>query len=256
MNRRWITIAMRGVWAPLAIVGLAAPVLLGLGGCSSTKKAFKPSVAQQVEVGQKAATEVPKQYKVVTGAAKDRVQRIGAKLVSALPAAERDRWKFQFNVVEDKELNAFALPGGPIYLFTGLLNKMNDDSEVAAVLGHEMAHVYKQHWAEQVAEDQQRSAGLLVLLGALDADKGWYTAADVLNTVVGLRYSRKHEDEADREGLYNMVAAGYNPQGMVELFRTLETGGGGSTPAFLRSHPITSDRIKKTQERIAAMEKP
>lgn len=245
-SRRW-------AMARWAVLFAMVPALTGLSGCGATKKAFKPSVAQQKEIGQKAAQEVPKEYKLVTGAPLNRVQGVGRKLVNALPAADRDKWDYQFSVIESKEINAFALPGGPIYLFTGLLNRMETDDEVAAVLAHELAHVYREHWAEQVASDQQRSAGLSVLLGALDADKGWYTAAGVLNTVVGLKYSRSDEDDSDEKGLNNMVAAGYNPNGMLALFRTLSEAGSGGTPEFLRSHPMTSDRLKRTEDRIAKM---
>lgn len=229
-----------------------APGLVGLSGCGATKKAFKPSAAQQREIGQEAAKEIPKQYRLVTGAPLNRVQSIGRRLVEALPA-KRQGWDYQFSVIESKELNAFALPGGPIYLYTGLLNQMKSDDEVAAVLSHELAHIYREHWAEQVASDQQRAAGLTIVLGALDADKGWYTAADLANVIAGLRYSRKDEDESDKYGLENMVAAGFKPQGMLDLFRTLAQSGNGGTPAFLRSHPMTSDRIKRTEERIAKL---
>lgn len=246
-SRRW-------AMARWAVMFAMVPGLVSLSGCGATKKAFKPSVAQQKEIGQKAAQEVPKEYKLVSGAPLARVQSVGQKLVNALPAAERQRWNYQFSVIESDQINAFALPGGPIYLFTGLLNRMETNAEVAAVLAHEMAHVYQEHWAEQVASDQQRSAGLTVLLGALDADRGWYTAAGVLNTVVGLKYSRGDEDDSDEKGLNNMVAAGFNPNGMLSLFRTLaEGGGGGSTPEFLRSHPMTNDRIKRTEDRIAKL---
>jgi predicted Zn-dependent protease len=232
----------------------ALPAAVGLSGCSSTKKMFKPSVEQQKQVGDQAAKEVTQQYKVVSGPDADRVRRVGERLVSKLPADIRQTWSFDFNVVDSKDVNAFALPGGHTYVFTGLLSRMKTDDEIAAVLGHEMAHVYEQHWAEQVAADQERSAGLSVLLGALNADKGWYTAAGVLNTVVNLRYSRKDEDEADADGLQNMYNAGFDPNGMLQLFQTLQqASGSGGTPAFLSDHPLTSERIKRTEERIAKL---
>jgi predicted Zn-dependent protease len=231
------------------------PAVAGVTGCSKSKDLFRPSDSQQKEVGAKAAEQVAKEYKIIGGAPKDRVQAVGSRLVAALPDKERTTWNYQFNVIESKEINAFALPGGPIYIFTGLLNKLTEDDELAGVLGHEMTHVHGEHWANQVAADQERVAGLSILLGATGASNAAYTAAGVVNSLVNLRYSRKDEDQADEGGLETMVAAGYDPRGMLKLFKVLEeAGGGGSTPAFLLDHPLTQDRIRHTEERIAKIE--
>jgi predicted Zn-dependent protease len=243
--------ARRRVWL---IAALGVAVTGAVTGCSKSKDMFKPSVSQQKEVGQKAAVEVTKEYKVVTGAPSDRVKKVGARLVAALPEKDRATWDYQFSVVESKDINAFALPGGPMFIFTGLLDKLTNDDQLAAVMGHEMTHVRKEHWANQVAADQERVAGLSILLGATKAGDAAYTAAGVVNSLVNLRYSRKDEDEADEGGLNNMVAAGYDPQGMLQLFKILQSAeGGGGTPAFLQDHPLTEDRIKHTEERIAKM---
>lgn len=244
-------LARRMRWLCLAAF---LPVLVGVSGCSKSRDLFRPSVSNQKEVGQKAAQQVAQEYKIVGGDAAARVQKVGARLVAALPEDERKTWNFQFNAIDSKEINAFALPGGPIYIFTGLLDKLTNDDELAGVLGHEMTHVYDEHWANQVAADQERVAGLSILLGATKASNAAYTAASVVNSLVNLRYSRKEEDQADEGGLNLMVKAGYDPNGMLQLFKVLEeAGGSGGTPAFLMDHPLTSDRIRKTEERIAKM---
>jgi predicted Zn-dependent protease len=102
-----------------------------------------------------------------------------------------------------------------------------------------------------VAAQAKRQLGLSVLLGATRASGAWRQIAGLADSLLNLRYSRKDEDQADEGGLKNMVAAGFNPKGMLDLFHTLQAAGGeGGTPAFLRDHPLTQDRIRHTEERI------
>ncbi|HEY3411574.1 MAG TPA: M48 family metalloprotease [Armatimonadota bacterium] len=234
---------------------LAVVVLAGLAtGCSSSSSLFKPSVADQKKLGDQAAVDLEKQSKMVAGPRLARVEHVGQRLVNALPSNDRKTWDFRFHVIDSKEVNAFALPGGNMFIYTGLLDRIKTDDELAAVMGHEMTHVRKEHWANMAAKDQERSAGLGILLGVTRASRDWYNVAGVANSLVNLRYSRKDEDQADEGGLNNMVAAGYRPSGMLDLFHTLEVAAReGSTPTFLRDHPLTSTRIAKTKQRIARM---
>lgn len=240
-------------------LGLGLGLLAGtalLPGCQSAdaRDIFQPSVADQKKIGAEAAKEVAQRYKIVKDNRADRFQKIGARLTAALQGQSKKQWDYKFNVIESKEVNAFALPGGPIYIYTGLLERLETDDKLAAVTAHEMAHVYGEHWARQVAAQQKRQAGLAVLLGVANADKTWYDVAGVVDGVVGLKYSRKDENNSDADGLTNMVAAGYNPRGMVGLFQELQAASGSSSmPGFLRSHPDTNERIRKTEERIAKM---
>jgi predicted Zn-dependent protease len=244
---------MRGSRFLLTIAGLATVVL---GGCSKPGGMFKPSIAQQKKLGDQAAGDFSKKYKFATGEKLARVERVGARLANALTPEDRKTWDYRFHVIEDKEVNAFAVPGGNVYIYTGLLDRIKTDDELAAVLGHEMTHVRAQHWAQQVASNQERSTALSVVLGVAKAGNVAYTAADVVNNLADLRYSRKDEDEADEGGFYNMVDAGFDPHGMLDLFQILKDAAGkGGTPVYLRDHPMTDARIKKTQERIAALKK-
>ncbi len=213
---------------------------------------FRPSVADQKRLGAQAAQDVLKKYETVTDSRAKSFGTIGAKLVAALPAADRNKWDYNFHVISSKEVNAFAVPGGNMFMFTGLMDRVKSDAELAAVTGHEMTHVRKEHWAKAAASQKKRELGLGVLLGLTHASSGWQEVAGLSNTFLSLRYSRGEEDEADAGGLQNMVAAGYDPQGMIDLFRTLQSVSGGKNegPAFLRDHPLTADRIKKTQQRI------
>jgi len=216
---------------------------------------FTPSVSDQKKVGLQAADQVLKKYHEINDSRARHFREIGAKLVGALNQKDRKTWDYDFHVLDSKEINAFALPGGPMFMFTGLMDRVHSDDELAAVTGHEMTHVRKQHWAHAAAKQQERSIGLGLLLGISRAGKTWQYLAGAADTVIGLRYSRGEEDEADAGGLQNMVDAGYDPHGMLDLFHTLQTASGnrGEAPAFLSDHPLTGDRIKKTQQRIDNM---
>jgi predicted Zn-dependent protease len=248
-GRRYALRALGGVGA--ATLLMAAPLQQ-----ARARNILMPSVQDQKKLGADAAKDVEKQYKTVGGAKLQRVEKVGRKLVAALNKKDRTTWDYRFRVLNSKDINAFALPGGNMYIFTGLLDRLQNDNELAAVMAHEITHVRQEHWAKAATASQMRSLGLLAILGVTKADKGWYNAAGVVNSLVDLRYSRADEDEADRGGLNNMVAAHYNPQGMLQLFQVLNSAGGeGNTPTFLRDHPLTQDRIRKTQERIAALKK-
>jgi predicted Zn-dependent protease len=239
----------------LAIGGLTAAALPLLRS-EAEADIFTPSVADQKRLGAQAAAQVMQKYRVVKDERARRFDRVGRRLVNALSPQDRNTWDYRFRVIESKEVNAFALPGGNMFMFTGLMDRIGSDDELAAVTGHEMTHVRKQHWAKSVANQQKRDLGLSILLGLTHANSTWQTLAGVGDTLFTLKYSRSEEDEADAGGLENMVAAGYDPHGMLDLFHTLQTASpGGSPPEFLSDHPLTSDRIKRTQERIDALDK-
>jgi len=236
---------------------VAGSAVAALAGTEQPSRAdfLMPSVSQQKKAGQQAAQQILQKYHEVKGERARHFEQIGNNLVDALPQKDRTTWDYQFHVLDSKEINAFALPGGPMFMFTGLMDRVHSDDELAAVTGHEMTHVRKQHWAKAAAKQQERSIGLGVLLGLTRAGQGWQFVAGAANTIIGLKYSRSEEDEADAGGLQNMVDAGYDPHGMLDLFHTLQTssGKGGGLPAFLSDHPLTSERIKKTQQRIDAL---
>lgn len=211
---------------------------------------FRPSAADQKKLGAQAAADVLKKYREVKDERARRFRSVGDDLVSSLNSKERGPWDYSFRVIESKELNAFALPGGPMFMFTGLLDRIEEDDELAAVTGHEMAHVRREHWARQVEKSSKQRLGLGILLGFIGANKTWRDVAGIGSSLLELQYSRGDENQADTDGFDNMVAAGYDPNGMLDLFRTLQSAGGGGGPEFLRSHPLTKDRISRTQERI------
>ena len=237
--------------AGLALAPLLLPTPAEAGGLFAA-----PSADDQKKVGQQAAQQVLQKYPEVHDARARHFNQIGQRLVRALPSSDRSDWDFNFHVLESEEVNAFALPGGPMFMFTGLYKILSTDDALAGVTGHEMTHVRKQHWAKAAAQQQERQAGLGLLLGIFHAGRAAQTIAGLADTAIGKKYSRGEEDQADQGGLDNMVAAGYNPQGMIQLFQALEkvSGNGGSIGGdFLSDHPLTSARIDHAQQRIAAM---
>ncbi len=241
--------------AALAGVGLAALPLLTPAEAHAGGLFAAPSPDQQKQVGQQAAQQILQKYKEVFDDRAKHFNVIGQRLVSALPASDRNTWDFKFHVLDSKEVNAFALPGGPMFMFTGLYKILSTDDALAGVTGHEMTHVRKQHWAQAQAKNQERNALIVLGLSLFHAGRTAQTIAGLANSAIGLKFSRGEEDQADEGGLNNMVAAGYNPEGMIQLFQALEkaSGGGGGMPAFLSDHPLTSDRIDKAKQRIAGL---
>lgn len=238
----------------LAGAGLvAAPLLLTPQAAEAGGLFAAPSADQQKQVGREAAQQIRQKYREVFDGRARHFNDIGRRLVSSLPSEDQRTWDFNFHVLDSKEVNAFALPGGPMFMFTGLYEKLTTDDALAAVTGHEMTHVRKQHWAKAYAKEQERNTLLVLGLSLFKAGRAAQTIASLASSAISLKFSRGEESEADMGGLDNMVASGFNPEGMILLFQTLErvSGNGGGMPAFLSDHPLTSDRIRAAQQRIA-----
>lgn len=213
---------------------------------------FMPSVADQIKLGDQAAVQTEQQYRVLHNNRSDQMERVGARLLQGL-GRDRGPWHWNFHLIDSKEVNAFALPGGNLFFFSGLMDQLNSDDQVAAVMGHEMTHVRKQHWAHMQADSQKRQLGILVLLGLAHANNNIRSLASLGDSLYNLKYSRTDEEQADLGGLQDMRASGYNPNGMIELFKVLQRSGGGGTPEFLSDHPLTGHRIAAARKVIARM---
>lgn len=257
-RRRFITKSL------LASAGLlvAAPMLLmpdeaeAAGGGGQFFSTPKPD--DQKKLGREAAAQVLQKYKEVKDSRARHFSEIGAKLVNSLSPDDQKKWDYNFHVLDSKEINAFALPGGPMFMFTGLYERMESDDALAAVTGHEMTHVRKEHWAKAYAKSQQRQTLLGIGISIFKVGRAGQTAAGLYDSAVSNKFSRKEEDEADEGGLNDLIGAGYNPSGMLSLFKTLQSvsGNGGSIGGdFFSNHPLTSARIKHAQERIVKMTK-
>jgi predicted Zn-dependent protease len=235
----------------LALAVLTSAVLLS--GASADP--FKPSKADQLKLGKQAAAEIRQKERVLP-ASDPRVQlvrRVGRDLLSTFHDKDQP-WEYSFDVIDSKEVNAFALPGGPIFFYTGLLDRMKYEDEVAAVMAHELIHVRREHWAYQQRDANKANIGFL-LGGLFGVKRDTLRAGALLYTTMSeLPFSRKHENESDAFGFETMVKAGYNPEGMVLMFETLKSASrGGKPPEFLSTHPDDGNRIKNTKARISAV---
>jgi hypothetical protein len=163
-------------------------------------------------------------------------------------------WPFEFHVVAQKEINAFALPGGEMFVNEGTITAGANEAQLAGVMAHEMSHVYMQHSAKQM-EKAHLTQSLAGLAGAILGNKGgtWGTlgqvGAQVGAGMVMLKYSRSDEAQADEVGAMILHRAGYNPQAMADFFKTLEAQG-GSGPQFLSDHPNPGNREAAIQKEV------
>lgn len=242
---------MGRTWLPLALtasVCFATP---------ATADLFKPGIQDQIKLGQRAAAQVREEEKILpdTDPRVIELRRIGRELVALIPAEEREKkpFAYTFDVIDSKEINAFALPGGPIFFYSGLLDQLDSEDQVAGIVGHELTHIRNQHWASAYADNQKRKLGILLILTLVGANNSIFDLAGVTDTLLfTLPYSRKHETESDRIGYDLVVEAEYSPQGMADVFRLLkEKGGSSRTPEWLNSHPDADRRIGQIENRIA-----
>jgi len=190
------------------------------------------------------------------------VRQVGAQLSNVLEReGQGPRFDYQFKVVNDDVINAFALPGGFIYVHRGLLAKIDNESELAGVLAHEIGHSWAHHGARQWSKMVLISGIIIAVEESIpDKHKKWKAVAQVAGgfTLVftQLKYSRDMEREADFIGVHLMTESGYNPDGMVTLFQKFDTLKKGNPSAFQRffsTHPTPLERIKNTESEINAI---
>lgn len=203
------------------------------------------------EIGAAAAAEIDRQVKVVGNAdAQETMQRFGMALVRASEQVSGPTgFAWRFRVVEDSTINAFALPGGYVYVHTALIQRADDAAELGGVIGHEIAHAILRHGAEQ--QEKRQIGGAVITAVCLFT--GWCdggmarVAIDVGATAVFSKFSRTDELQADSAGVYYAKAAGLDPRGVTRFFRKLEADREGSPSVlqFLSTHPMESDRIAR-----------
>ncbi len=177
------------------------------------------------------------------------VNSVGDRLIKN-STAQKSPYPFEFHLLKDpKTINAFALPGGQVFVTAALLSRMNSEAQLAAVLGHEIGHVVGRHGAEHLAKQNLGSSLVnavgIVSSGGNDGGQGAATIAGAVNRLVDLRYGRKDESESDRLGLQFMTQAGYSPVGILQVMKILAAAGRGSRqPEFLTSHPDPGNRFE------------
>ena len=244
-------------------------VWLVVSSCSSSSQVAKdilpsmsgPSEDEEVRISREFRREARKQLKFVTNPEVERyIDRIGQRILSTMGPQPFD---YRFFVIQDDQLNAFAVPGGSIFFFTGLIEKTKTTSEVAGVLGHEITHVKGHHMARQSGPDAISLLGLLgaFLLARTGSGSGGQAAGAVGQAIAATRqiaYSRQLEMEADTLGVRYMSAAGFDPKGSLGFLKTLDQERALNPidfPAYMMTHPVTQERIANTELVIRSLGK-
>ena len=207
------------------------------------------SIDQEIQLGRQGVAEVEKQLKLLPPdhPMSKFISQLGQSLAAKAPGY---KFPYTFKVVREKSINAFALPGGPIYVHTGLIDAASE-SQLAAVMGHEISHVVMRHSTRQASRAMKAQIPLAILGGVLGAGVGGWAGAlgqmgiSLTAGSVMMKYSRDAETESDMVGAQIMYDAGYNPEAAVSFFQKLkEQSGGSSGPQFLASHPDPGNRAQ------------
>jgi predicted Zn-dependent protease len=183
----------------------------------------------------------------------ERLRRMATRMIPHTAVFRKDApdWKWEVNVITSPEVNAWCMPGGKIAFYTGILEKLQlTDDEVAAVMGHEIAHALREHGRERASQQLATSVGASAVGAALGLGKGGADLVGVIGQVTFLLpYSRLHETEGDRIGVELAARAGYDPRAAISLWQKMaKISGGNKPPALLSTHPSNEERIKDLGE--------
>lgn len=229
-------------------VSLGGASALGLAGCASV------SQQQEVQMGQQYAQQINQQLPIVRDPESNRyINVLGDSLARVTPRADLD---WQFFIVDSPEVNAFAVPGGFIYVNRGLIERAQTMNEVAGVLGHEIGHVVRRHSIKQMEQQQKGQIGVTlvcVLTPNVCNNQVGATAINAAGGAIFARFSRQDEAEADEEGVVFTTRAGIDPRGIPSMFRILldeRAQRPAGVAAWFATHPLEESRIAATEAQI------
>lgn len=225
------------------------------------KQRVAVSPQQEIALGLQAAPELTQQFGGLSPNEDGQrlVDRVGGRLVQQ-SIARNSPWRFEFHLLDDdRTVNAFALPGGQVFVTTALAGRFRTEGELAGVLGHEIGHVIARHGAEHIAK-QQLTQGLTgaAVMASYDpnnpSSRGSAAVAAAIGQLVTMRFGRNDELESDQLGVRLMAEAGYDPRSMVRVMQVLkQAGGGGRQPEFFSTHPNPDRRVERIEKAIAAV---
>jgi Zn-dependent protease with chaperone function len=231
------------------VIALTATTVAAQTKVTAPKNKYTPQ--QDVQIGQEAAAEVRQQYPIITD---DQVEsyldRLGDRLVEAAPRELNNPvFKYSFTPVNLKDINAFALPGGPMFVNRGMIEAARGEGEVAGVMAHELAHVLLRHGTANATKQQGFQIGALAgaIAGAVIGGGLGQVISQGSQFGLGtwlMKYSREYEKQADLVGAQIMARAGYDPRELAHMFETIAKQGGGSPPQWLSSHPNPGNRTQ------------
>jgi len=213
---------------------------------------YKPT--DDVKVGRQAAAEVEQQMPILNDSdATSYLSRVGQRLVNSIPPEfQHPEFQYYFKIVNARDINAFALPGGPMYVNRGMIEAAHNEGEMAGVMAHELSHVALRHGTAQASKAQKYGllAGILGIGGQILGGPAG-AAAQIAGQGVGvyfLKFSREYETEADILGAQIMARAGYNPEDLANMFKTIEQQSGGGGGGFLSDHPSPANRYARINQ--------
>lgn len=233
--------------------------LLFLSGCATyynpvTKKQEYTLYTEQDEIDMGIAIDkkIQKDMKIVP--TPERIKRIGEKIAKV---SDRPELKYTFRVIKGKDVNAFSIPGGFVYIFTGLLEKTDSDDEIACIIGHEIGHICARDGVHRLQKQLIYSIPATILFSKTRSE-AIQKSVDTIFTLTMLKYSREEELRADTLGVTYAYRAGYNPEGMIKFFeklKELKKQHPDVLPVFLKDHPDVDLRIKNVEATIEKLKK-
>jgi beta-barrel assembly-enhancing protease len=208
------------------------------------------AVQEDVKIGREAAAQVDQQFPILNDTEVTRyVERVGAKLVANIPQEFRvPEFDYRFRVIDASDINAFALPGGPMYVNRGMIEAARNEGEMAGVMAHEISHIALRHATAQqtrMSNPWNQILGIGAILGgAILGGQVGAAAGQIFVQGYFMRYSREYENQADIVGARIMADAGYDPRDLANMFQTIAQQGGSRAPEFLSSHPDPGNRFQ------------
>jgi len=244
----------------IAWITLIAIAVMPLSVAAQTQIKYhsnKFSIQDDVKLGRQAAQEAEQQFPLLNDEqVRGYVERVGERLVAAIPSQfQHPEFDYYFKVVNARDINAFALPGGPMYVNRGMIEAAKTEGEMAGVMAHEISHVALRHGTAQATKSQKYStlaaiAGIAGTIATGNAGVGQLAQAPF--GVYLLKFSREYETEADILGAQIMAQAGYDPRDLANMFRTIQQQGGGGG-GFLSDHPSPNDRFERINREAQAL---
>lgn len=239
----------------LALLTLAAPVVVS-SGCETNASTGRSQLVllgreEEISMGVQAAPEMVKEFggAVKSTAIQQYATAIGKKM-AAVTEGDRPSLPWEFTMLDSKVINAFALPGGKVFVSRGLASRMTNEAQLAAVIGHEIGHVTAKHINDRMVNTMGAELILAILSEGTEADVvqlGEQVAVLALNG-----FSRDQESESDSLGMRYMVRVGYNPEGMLELMQILKASSeGNNPPEWMSTHPLPDTRIQRISQELA-----
>jgi hypothetical protein len=233
----------------------ALPILVLAAQTLITPPPNSYSPAEDVKLGLQAAEQAERQLPLLKDdAVSSYVERLGDRLVGAIPPElQHEEFRYSFKTVNVREINAFALPGGPMFVNRGMIDAAHTEGEVVGVMAHELSHVVLRHGTAQAGKATKYEVGTIAgaVLGAIIGGRLGTVVAQGTRFGLGtafLRFSREYEQQADLEGSHIMASAGYDPRDMANMFKTIQQQSGSGGPQWLSDHPNPGNRYEYIEQ--------